>query len=156
MLFSLFLTATWDDFIIIMISYNNLCEFVLIPWGEVSSFEGGQPCILSGWILLLHFWEPQISIFSFYSSYAFNQRHLWQWILRSGRICTLFPYYLIHAISADLQIHILLWLYDITLSQTIFRLLPLLLYHLLSLAIVPSHALVGFSSFSQSRYKNLT
>lgn len=46
--------------------------------------------------------------------------------------------------SADLQIHILLSLYDITLSQTILRLLSLLLYHLLSLATLPSHTVVVF------------
>lgn len=51
------------------------------------------------------------------------------------------PLYLIHATSADLQIHILLSLYDITLPQTIFR----LLLHLLSFARLPNHAVIfGF------------
>lgn len=39
--------------------------------------------------------------------------------------------------------------YDITLPQTMFRLLPLLLYHLLSLATLPIHTVVFYSSFSQ-------
>lgn len=91
------------------------------------------------------------------SSYSFNQRRLWQWILRSGKICTLFPHYPIHAMSADLQIHIFLSLYDITLSQTVFRLLLLLLYHPLRLATLPSHTVICvLSPFSQSISKNLT
>lgn len=151
--------SSWLHHFVIMMtnSYNYLCEFAVIPWGEVSSFEGGQSCILSGWILMLYFRELQISIYSFYSSYAFNQRCSWQRILRSGRICTPFPHYLIHATSADLQIHILLSSYDMTLSQTVFRLFPLLLCHSLCLATLPSHAVICvLSSFSQSTYKNLT
>lgn len=113
--------------------------------------------IIAGWILLLHFQERQVSVYSFYSSCAFNQRCSWHQIQRSGRICTPFPHYLIRAMSADLQIHILLSPYDITLSQTVFRLFPFLLYHPLSLATLPSHAVIYvLPSFSQSIYKNLT
>lgn len=133
-------------------SFNDLCEFSVIPWDEVSSFEGGQSCILSGLLLLLYFQELQISTYSSYSNDAFNQRCLGRWILRR-RICTQFPHYLKHAMFADLQIHLLLTTYDITRSQTVFRLLLMLLYHSLGLTTLSRHAVICvLSSFSQSIY----
>jgi len=65
--------------------------------------------------------------------------------------------YIIHAVPADLQTHILLLVYDITISQSLFRLFLFLLNHPLSLTTLPSHAVICvLSSFSQSIYKNLT
>lgn len=148
------MTLAWSQIYITI--YGKLLWFSEVNFQALR--EGGQSCIFSGWILSLHYRELQISVYSIYSSYIFNQRCSRQRILRSGRIYTPFSHYLIHHI---LQIYADIYIYAYTLicrykyccfcmTRHFHKLFPFLLYHPLSFTTLPSHTIACvLSSFNR-------
>lgn len=113
------MTLAWSQIYITI--YGRLLWFSEVNFQALR--EGGQSRIFSGWILSLHYQELQISVYSIYSSYIFNQRCSRQRILRSGRIYTSFSHYLIHhilQIYADIYMHTR-WFADTNIAVSVWH-----------------------------------
>lgn len=136
------MTLAWSQIYITI--YGSLLWFSEVNFQALR--ERGQSCIFSGWTLFLHYRELQISVYSIYSSYIFNQRCSRQRILRSGRIYT--PLYMILY-----MIFLLICRYKyccFCMTQHFHKLFPFLPYHPLSFTTLPSHTIICvLSSFNQ-------